>query len=384
MTVKRGWFGKWKFSDRAHGWKGHISKKGLSLTKSAPNADVESYLPFSQLACELYGEGIDGPEVNEILTAHVARALHFQVKWKLRKMWSPLLSKAEKTITKGHLVWYFDEFGLKSIRRKRFGGFVLRMNSGRRIEVTQRGFNFDKSSNTPLPGEEEEYLGILRLESFEVAQAVWSGFSLPDLSGQALLNAAEIVESCGFTVKDDRVRFMRHFGIEAKWKRLVGGGGRVELPNGSSVHLAASAVQEVTGDGQLYAAALKYMHQARKGKPVVVTGSQENVLAGIAHGEQLGIEIIPELYPKRFYQGFALLGAIMCATAGFYLIDGWQGFLAGYGASLVLVPVLLAVLSRPMRRAARRRGNRLRNLFPHVQGGDRSAKIADAKARGMI
>lgn len=310
VRMRRGWRGAWKVNDPATGMKGRIGPKGIDVTVKHADPKIESYEPFGRLSAHLFCKHEHDPEFIEFLGLHIAKACYLEEKWKLRKLWSPFLAKAEKTITKGRLVWHFDELGLKEIRRKLFGGFILMMNSGRRIDVNRANLDFTKSPCELLPGEPEHYVGTLKLECFQIAQDVWGGITFPTLTGQALLDALAMAEECGFTAKDERARIAKFFGWDAKVKWLWCNGFRIDMPDGSSVHISGG-VQEVNGGADLYVRALRLGHEILEGKPFIVSGSQENVLAGIAHAEQLGIEVIPELYPKRIHEAIGMGTAIV-------------------------------------------------------------------------
>jgi hypothetical protein len=384
VSVHQGWFGKWTFCDPVTGVKGSVSSRALEV-KIPGTATAESYLPFTRLVVDLFCEDDDSSALKEVLADHFARILHLQSKWKLKRIWSPILpkAKAEKTITKERLVWHFDGLGLKSIRRRLFGGFVMRMNSGRRIVFTNVRFDVRGSRTELMPGEPEGYVGSLKYECAKIAQAVWGGFTFPTVKGQELLDAVAIAEECGFTVKDERVLLAKYFGVKAKMKRRWMAGFRIEMPNGTSVHIHGG-IQEVNGDSDLYARTLKYGHAVLGSEPLIVSGSQENCLAGIAHADQLGIEIIPELYPKRIFEAISLVTALVCGTAGALYFESLPGFLGGYFGSIFVMPFVVLALSRPMQRSARRRGHLLRSRFPQIHGGDRKAALEEARARGMV
>jgi hypothetical protein len=378
MSVKRGWFGKWKFSDRAQGWKGYVDRKGVALSKHPPEADEASYLPFARIVCDLFCAESHAPEIDDIATAHLARAFYLEAKWRLRRLWTPLLRKDEKSITKGRLVWHFDKLGLKSIRRRLLGGFVLRMKSGRKIILTQRGYNFQKSQETLLPGEEEGYPESVRWETYLIYQDVLGGFCFPSLDGQALLDGAEAVEAVGFTVKDDRVRVMRYFGVDAKVKRGVSGF-KVVMPNGGYVKFSGGAIEKVCGD--LLRPALRMFHDIAPDK-VVVRGKADLVLFAVQEGRALGISVIPESDLKTFF-ACAVMGSLLaCGLIAGLWLDFLPSVLAGFVGGMALLTLGALVFNRQLQAMARRKG--LEMVGFDSERTSRSASIDEARKKGML
>jgi len=114
---------------------------------------------------------------------------------------------------------------------------------------------------------------------------------------------------------------------------------------------------------------------------IIATGSKENILAVMAHGERLGIQVIPELYSFRKYEVAGVIAGIIMLPLYFIRFSV---------ADPIVFLFVFALLTQAWSWAtwrgevdkARERGNKLRGSFPATR--DRKAGLDDLYQRGML
>ena len=122
---------------------------------------------------------------------------------------------------------------------------------------------------------------------------------------------------------------------------------------------------------------------------VFVSGTKENILAGLAHQAILpGVEIVPEFHPTfrtHFVIG-GISGIFGLMGIGIGLNNDHTGMwiAGGYLVSAVVACLWLRAVAPGGLQGARERGQSLKSSFPAVHGGNRKAEIDDAGKRGML
>lgn len=380
VTVENGWFGRVNFSDPASGLKGHIFRENIDFKAKDPSVKAAAYLPLSRFAVEAYTSAPNSldEELREFLIEHLAKMWRLKDKWHLRKLWSPVLSKAEKEkrVARERIVWHLDKFGLKSVRRKFLGGYDVTMDSGRGIVFSRSGLDFPKPSNTLLSTEDEDF--ALRFECHHMANTVWGGFRYSNLKGQELIDASAFAEKCGFTVEDHRLVVMKHFGAAAAIK-YSWGGLKISVPNVGYVKVECGAIEKVCGD--LLRPALAMAHEVSR-REVVVRGKAELLVMAMHEANGLGISVIPESDMELFNGIFVNAFVLSISVLAFQWLDWWQALLAGYIGGLFLCMLIFQLFGKQLRDMARRKG--LEIVRFEIKTTGRRASIDQARKQGLL
>ena len=94
--------------------------------------------------------------------------------------------------------------------------------------------------------------------------------------------------------KQEKVLIEGHFGPDARIERRPLGGYRVIAPFGE-VEIKDDGFQNIVGDGEMYQATLLFARE--RWGTVKVSGPAQHVMACMAHGKELGIDVIPQGEP---------------------------------------------------------------------------------------
>jgi len=204
----------------------------------------------------------------------------------------------------------------------------------------------------------------------------------------------EWCEAYGFKVNDNPRRGFstrqvpEYFGEGATVEKKSGGW-QVSLPNGSGVLFKQRRIWNVWGDPQVYEAALRMMSDNYG--VVLVAGTKENVLGGIAHGKALSIEVIPELYVgEAAYKRVGGVAGALSIIPAIIIGINYENIAYGVVGALMLAWVGSAVYGalfiKDGTKIARERGQALKSSFPAVHGASasRKASMDEVRERGMI
>jgi hypothetical protein len=277
------------------------------------------------------------------------------------------------------------------------GGWIVTFPWGRKVNIKETHIDL-RGITKRLPGEEENDREQLEFELMELAHEVWGDVSLLSLGYREWSLCLSYAKAYGIPVDDgpfrpfSKAHARHHFGEQAKVGRSwLPCGWRISLPDGSAVVIGLNGREEktidkVVGSGQIYAAAISLLRDLQGF--AIVRGTKENILAGIAQGAPMDVEVIPEVYPSFMTQ---MKIGMACSPLFFVgLIVGigsdsvGAGLIGGIALSQIAAWIWCWTISRGGIQGARQRGQALKSAFPSVQGGNRKAGIDDAKTRGML
>jgi hypothetical protein len=159
-------------------------------------------------------------------------------------------------------------------------------------------------------------------------------------------------------------------------------GSRISLPDGSGVFIKHQRIERVWGE--TYDAALRMMNE--NNEFVIVGGSRDNVVMGLARGTALGIEVIPELHlSEKVYTCIGGAAGAICFFPGIAVGTAYGNMLYGlFGAlvaSIILSAIICLLFVRDSVAKARERGQALKT---GETNNIRRSTAADARALGML
>ena len=177
----------------------------------------------------------------------------------------------------------------------------------------------------------------------------------------------------------------KHFGEDADIKELYWGGLRITTENGE-IDFQYDRFENLVGGPEMYQAMVLCTEELWGG--VSVFGTSNHITAAMAHGEALGIKVIPEVRAENegvstFWTCVPLFTAL--AWAASFFLSGWQMWAAAILATVFIgAGVIFPAFVKAGRRDARIRGQEYQNVFPDMHGSDRRAREEDARRRGVI
>lgn len=179
----------------------------------------------------------------------------------------------------------------------------------------------------------------------------------------------------------------KHFGPDAAIERRLGGVFRVNTPRGGEIEIDQTRFRVHTGGEQIYAAMTLLGAEAWGG--LTVSGPREHILAFLAHGDALGVNVT--IRQERSGSGClricaALIGAVVAIPA--YLLASVFGAenagQVAIGAAVVATILMLGIISREQKENERRRIQELYFLYPRQHGLPRDASHDDAQRGGWL
>jgi hypothetical protein len=166
--------------------------------------------------------------------------------------------------------------------------------------------------------------------------------------------------------------FDKHLGHATTIKRRFWGGYRIVSRLGEAEFDEDDGFTDVVGGPEMYRATVLIMYDLRG--YVAVSGSTQHVVATLAHGEALGIPVIPEVrdtnegcltfFVAIVFFCFTPLGGLLGVPIWIIWIHPW--------------------LKKRHTRSARVKGQRYRNVFPEIHGSERKADREAARQRGLL
>jgi hypothetical protein len=190
--------------------------------------------------------------------------------------------------------------------------------------------------------------------------------------------------------KQVKLLIERHFGPDARIERKLFGGYRIIAPFGE-VEIKDDGFENIVGDGDMYQATLLF---ARERWGIVrVTGSAQHVMACMAHGKELGVDVVP--LGDTGQEAFEV--AVPCALVGFCL-GMFFGMFFGAFFDDVTAGVLYGgfigayafgsfghfLIKKAEERDARQIGQQYRDIFPETYGSERRANHEAARRKGLL
>jgi hypothetical protein len=278
--------------------------------------------------------------------------------------------------------------------------WIFRTHWGREITIHETHIDF-RGIRRKVKGETEEDRGQIEFELNNLASEVFGSISYAASSRCAAdwseaWVVALVARSYGFKTEKLSWPFSRaHVENSLRDKATIkskGRGWRISLRNGSFVQLDYNANHElvisgVAGGRNVYGGAIRLLAEVQGIVPV--SGTKANIQAGLAYESHLpGVEIVPELYSTfrtHFVIG-AISGIFGFMGIGIGLNSDHPGMwiAGGYLVTAVVACLWLRAVAPGGLQGARERGQALRSSFPPVHGGDRNAKLEDAKKRKML
>jgi hypothetical protein len=173
-------------------------------------------------------------------------------------------------------------------------GWHISLPSGASVKLTQSRIDFGIYSSVENRADiDEDKFQEEVWACLELGKEVWGGIGVyGGATQEEIAQFLNNVESAGIKTGDQGL-VLRHFGPEATF-RCHWRGWEVRFPDGRSVKVAGGAIEEVSGDAEIFRASLMLLHELAPDN-VVVRGNSELILAGLQHGESLGITVIPEI-----------------------------------------------------------------------------------------
>jgi hypothetical protein len=179
----------------------------------------------------------------------------------------------------------------------------------------------------------------------------------------------------------------RHFGNDVKIKKSLGGVFRVTTPTGGSIEIKQDGFRLYGGGEDVYRAITLLAADCWGG--FKASGPREHILACMAHGEALSVQVTPD--GKQSGGGCARIsGAFMVAMIGLpasgiaFLFGGDDAAHVGMGITAIAVLVLWLLMAREQKEQERRRSQEMRSIFPVVHGLPRDASLDDADRQGWL
>lgn len=382
---------KWHFCNAATGLQGTFANGDMECHADDPAVEKDFEYRLFKLGWEVHAE-----EENQDWGDWAYVVWRFREKWGLKDFWSPAiaLSRGEKGISRERILWTLEDHGLKAVRRGLLGGFIATMESGREIRITQS--RVDYGGLRLRKGETEEEIGAQRYVLTKMCSEAWDGVTFPEteLKGQELLNTAREIEEAGIKVKDPRVLALRYFGPDATSKS-TSSGLIIKRPNGDGMLCCMSGslacLTRIYGaNPETYAQALRLLHCLSD--EVIVRGEKSLCATAVAHGEMLGIKVIPEL--ERSEKAEGLIGAAVMWTIALCLAlaQDWPSWwvmgidlLAAYVVTVAGAIGTSIIFADPLRKGRRKRGEVFLNTFPVPQASiDRKASLDQLREKGML
>lgn len=266
--------------------------------------------------------------------------------------------------------------------------------SGRVIEFDDKWLDLEQCLTPVLPGETEFNREETLFETCVFMQEAYGCIDVRQLPFFTRSKIAGPARSEGFTVDDNA---FRPFGIsEAKAEFGDGAtvrnnyfpsGWRITVPDVGHVVIGLSGkrlyIRRIEGDpytdADLYTDALRLLE--RKQGHAVVKGKTQFCATVLAHGDVLGIKVIPEIpvglwgwYLRSHIAWLPALGLGFIVCNLFPTLSLWWILAGGW--------ILAAILMKIIMGDDRKRGEVLVNKFPKV--GGRNTRIERARERGML
>jgi hypothetical protein len=168
------------------------------------------------------------------------------------------------------------------------------------------------------------------------------------------------------------------------------GGYRINAGNGMSAVISFNPNKElmvtrVVGGSEVLEAAILLVNEVQG--YVIASGSRDNILSCLAHGETLNVEVIPELYiTAAQYRKVGMVAGALCGLPGLIIglttNDIVQGLLLGAAMAVSASTLYSIVFQRNSRKRARERGQALKSNYP--ARGKRQSNVDDARRKGML
>jgi hypothetical protein len=181
----------------------------------------------------------------------------------------------------------------------------------------------------------------------------------------------------------------KHFGQDAEFHRDLFGVVHVSSRYGQ-VEFKKQQFENLIGGSDLYRAVLLF--SAESWGSVRVSGNSDHILACMAHGKQLGLNVIP--LGNAEGSGCLALGCAFVAFAAallagailmlFQVLHGIEPLDLGAVAALVTGLITYPFIKKALAKDARKGGQRYRDVFPEIHGSDRQARRDAARERGLM
>jgi hypothetical protein len=259
---------------------------------------------------------------------------------------------------------------------------------GRVIKFDDQWLALEQCRTPLLPGETKCNREETQFEACMFMQEAYGCVDVRKLKYKARTSLGGYARLYGFTVDDNK---FRPFGI-SEAKAVFGdeatvrnnsfpAGWRITVPDAGHVVIGLSGkdLNLIRIEGNLYAEALRFFK--KKQGHAVVRGKSQFCATVLAHGEVLGIKVIPEI-PVGLFGWYlrahvAWLPAIPLGFLVFSLFPN-LGLWWIFGGGGVLATVLMNFIMGD----DRKRGDVLVNKFPQL--GGRDAKLDEARQRGVV
>ena len=178
-------------------------------------------------------------------------------------------------------------------------------------------------------------------------------------------------------------RIRKHFGPRASVRRTAFGGYRIATPSGGEVEFTQKNFNIHCGGDDVYAATMALAAEAWGG--VEVQGPSEHIIASMAHGDALGINVIPEVKGsggclRFFIAAIAFIVGVGIAARTGTDVDVLPALFVGGAAAVVMWKYVKKI----QKRNARRRAQPYRFQYPQAYGDDRTASHDEARDKGWL
>jgi len=165
------------------------------------------------------------------------------------------------------------------------------------------------------------------------------------------------------------------FEIKSRWLHE---GWRITTDTGGEVLVNQKRYRIESGGEDVYRAMTLVVNEAWGGARV--SGSNEHIMAALAHAEVEGVNIIPVVEAP----GAGCLRFFVTLFA-FFIAGGIAGREHAMVVGSLVAFIVWQIMKKREERAERRRGQKYRNALPSVlTGGSRESSYEIAKRRGLI
>jgi hypothetical protein len=179
-----------------------------------------------------------------------------------------------------------------------------------------------------------------------------------------------------------RAVIKKYFGKDA---RVIGFGGRyrVTTPSGGELLISQKKIKLIFGGDDIYRA-MTLLEGECWGAVKAGHGSREFMLASIAHGEALGVDVQPDFEDKGATFG-RWCSAVFVFIAGYAMIlDKHAGRALAVIGALLAAALVFKLMKRDARRKEQRKLETSGFLFPRQTSGAEYASEEELRKAGLI
>jgi uncharacterized protein (DUF697 family) len=183
--------------------------------------------------------------------------------------------------------------------------------------------------------------------------------------------------------KITKAMIRRHFGSRAEIHEKFFGGFIVRMPGGGEVEIDQHEFKIHSGGDDVHQAMTTLGGEAWGG--LTASGSAEEIMTMLAHGEASGVDVTPEVKPGcgclSVFVTFLVFMLVLGMAGGAGAATGSAG---GFIVATLVAGWVWSLMNNARKREAQRQAQALRYPFPRVQGSARYSTDEDLQKGGLI